>query len=120
MRMMKRKLFVNLTQRTIVLCLMAMLVSVSAWADRAKPSTTLPIEGEVVKASHPLILYIGRVSFAKNPDVASFNFPGTTIQAAFEGTSLKMVCRPMTGYFMAQVDDVNLSRWDSTPNVTQW
>ena len=104
MRMMKRQLFVNLMKRTIVLCLMAMLVSVSAWADRAKPSTTLPIEGEVVKASHPLIQYIGRVSFAKNPDVASFNFPGTTIQAAFEGTSLKMVCRPMTGYFMAQVD----------------
>ena len=84
--------------------LIAMFVSMSAWAGNAKPSTTLPIEGNVVKASNPMIQYVGRVSFAKNPDVATFNFPGTTIHAAFEGTSLKMICRPMTGYFMAQVD----------------
>lgn len=40
--------------------------------------------GEVVKASHPMIQYVGRVSFAKNPDVASFNYPGTTIEASFK------------------------------------
>ncbi len=70
-----------------------------------KKSTTLPIEGTVIKASNPLIQYVGRVSFGKaSRDVASFNFPGTTIQAKFQGTSLKMICRPKTGYFMAQVD----------------
>ena len=90
--------------RKVVLGLAAMLVSVSAGAGNLKPSTTLPIEGNMVKASSPMIQYVGRVSFAKNPDVASFNFPGTTIHATFEGTSLKMICRPMTGYFMAQVD----------------
>jgi len=71
--------------------------------EEVKTSTTLPIAGEVVKATHPSIQYIGRVSFAKD-NIASFNYPGTTIQARFQGSSLKMICRPMTGYFMAQVD----------------
>lgn len=86
------------------LLLMAIMLSAAAFAGNGKTSTTLPVEGEVVKASHPMILYMGRVSFGKNPDVASFNFPGTTIEANFQGASLKMMCRPMTGYFMAQVD----------------
>lgn len=69
----------------------------------ALSSTTLPLEGSVVKASSPLIQYVGRVRFAR-PDAASFNYPGTTILAKFTGTSLKMWCRPQTGYFMVQVD----------------
>ncbi len=77
--------------------------SSSVQAVSVKKSTTLPIAGEVVKAGNPLIQYVGRVSFAKH-DVASFNYPGTTILARFTGSSLKMICRPMTGYFMAQVD----------------
>ena len=86
------------------LLLMATMLSAAAFAGNGKTSTTLPVEGEVVKASHPMIQYMGRVGFGKNPDVASFNFPGTTIEANFQGSSLKMMCRPMTGYFMAQVD----------------
>lgn len=79
------------------LLLMATMLSAAAFAGNGKTSTTLPVEGEVVKASHPMIQYMGRVSFGKNPDVASFNFPGTTIEANFQGSSLKMMCRPMTG-----------------------
>ena len=103
---MKKRMFLAgmMNGKKTFLGLMAILIGASAWADNTKSSTTLPIEGNVVKASNPMIQYVGRVSFAKNPDVASFNFPGTTIQTAFEGTSLKMYCRPMTGYFMAQVD----------------
>ena len=37
-------------------------------------------------------------------NVASFNYPGTTIEASFQGSSLKMLCRPKSGYFMAQID----------------
>lgn len=89
-------------KRLIILAALglACLTTISA---AEKPSTTLPIEGTVIRASHPMIQYVGRVSMAK-PDVACFNFPGTTIHARFTGTSLKMWCRPMTGYFMAQVD----------------
>ena len=87
-------------KKTLMMCAAALL---SLGSMTAKNSTTLPIQGEVVKANNPMIQYIGRVSFAQ-PEVASFNFPGTTIQARFQGSSLKMICRPMTGYFMAQVD----------------
>ena len=87
-----------------VMMLATLMVSSTMMAGNVKKSTTLPIVGEVVKASHPMIQYVGRVSFAKNPDVASFNYPGTTIEASFQGSSLKMLCRPKTGYFMAQID----------------
>jgi len=67
-------------------------------------STTLPVDGNVIKADNENIQYVGRVRML--PDgVASFNFPGTVIRARFNGTSLKMICRPKTGYFMAQIDD---------------
>lgn len=88
-------------KKTLMMCVAALLGICSV---SAKTSTTLPIEGEVVRADNPMIQYVGRVSFAK-PEVARFNFPGTTILARFQGTSLKMICRPKTGYFMAQVDD---------------
>ncbi len=64
---------------------------------------TLPVKGHVVKPSDPMIQYVGRVSM-QNPSVARFNYPGTQIIAAFEGTSLKMMARPESGYFMAQID----------------
>lgn len=83
--------------------LIAIMALMGIGSVAAKSSTTLPIVGEVVKATNPLIQYVGRVSFAKN-ETASFNFPGTSILARFQGSSLKMICRPMTGYFMAQVD----------------
>mgnify|MGYP002515430186 FL=1 len=86
-----------MTKKYITLAALALALSMM----KVQASTTLPIEGNVVRASHPLIQYIGRVSLS---DIARFNFPGTTIQACFEGTSLKMICRPKTGYFMAQID----------------
>lgn len=71
---------------------------------QAGASSTLPIEGSFFNASNPHIMYMGRVCFATE-GVASFNYPGTTITTGFEGTSLKAVCRPKTGYFMAQIDN---------------
>jgi lysophospholipase L1-like esterase len=79
------------------------VLQVSAFAQTPKTSTTLPLEGDFVKASDSHIQYVGRVCMQK--EVASFNFPGVQIRARFNGTSLKMVCLPKTGYFMAQIDD---------------
>lgn len=67
-------------KKTLMMCAAALL---SLGSMTAKNSTTLPIQGEVVKANNPMIQYIGRVSFAQ-PEVASFNFPGTTIQTRFQ------------------------------------
>lgn len=66
-------------------------------------STTLPVEGEIVKANDSHIQYIGRVILDPS-GVLRFNYPGTEIRARFQGTSLKMLCRPKTGYFTAIID----------------
>jgi lysophospholipase L1-like esterase len=64
---------------------------------------TLPIKGTVISPSDKHILYTGRISFT-NPERPAFNYPGIQIVAAFEGTSLKMIAKPGSGYYMAQVD----------------
>ena len=64
---------------------------------------TVPLKGTVIKPSDPHILYTGRISFT-NPDRPAWNFPGIQITAAFEGTSLRMIAKPKSGYFMAQID----------------
>ena len=66
-----------------VMMLATLMVSSTMMAGNVKKSTTLPIEGEIVKASHPMIQYVGRVSFAKNPDVA-VNDPQKVIDAVSE------------------------------------
>ena len=66
-------------------------------------STTLPISGTLVPANDPNIQYIGRVCF-DNPLRPRFTFPGVQINACFTGTSLRMMAKPRSGYFMAQVD----------------
>lgn len=83
---------------------LALTLSLLLTAVIATASTTLPMTGEVVKADDPHIQYIGRVSLSL-PGIARFNYPGTTIIARFQGTSIKMRCRPKTGFFMARIDE---------------
>ncbi|MBR6885265.1 MAG: lipase [Prevotella sp.] len=80
---------------TVVGCLMTTIAAIA--------STTIPLKGTVIKASDPRIVYTGRISFA-NPEAPTFSYPGTQIMACFEGTSLKVMAKPMSGYFMAQID----------------
>ena len=86
MKLLKRLLFMPLA------CLWA---SVGA--------QTLTPEGTWIAPSDSCIQYIGRISF-QNPDAPVFTYPGTQINARFEGTSLKMKAKPMSGYFMVQID----------------
>jgi hypothetical protein len=69
----------------------------------ALATETVPVRGTVVSPADKHILYTGRISFA-NPERPAWNFPGVQIVAAFEGTSLKMMAKPQSGYFMAQID----------------
>lgn len=64
---------------------------------------TLAPEGTWIAPSDSNIQYIGRISF-QNPDAPVFTYPGTQINARFEGTSLRMKAKPMSGYFMVQID----------------
>lgn len=74
-----------------------------ALATGIKAGPTIPASGHVINADDPGIQYVGRVDFT-NPQRPAFNFPGTEIRANFEGTSLKMIARPMSGYFMVSID----------------
>jgi lysophospholipase L1-like esterase len=64
---------------------------------------TMPIKGTIISPTDKHIQYTGRISFT-NPERPAFNFPGIQIRAAFEGTSLRMLAKPKSGYFMAQID----------------
>ena len=73
------------------------------FAITASAIVTIPIRGTVISPADPHIQYAGRISFA-NPERPTWNFPGIQIMAAFEGTSLRMMAKPQSGYFMAQID----------------
>ena len=64
---------------------------------------TFPVKGTFVSPTDKHILYTGRISFT-NPERPAWNYPGVQIIAAFEGTSLRMMAKPKSGYFMAQID----------------
>jgi len=85
--------------RKPLVTLLLAIVSQSLFA-----TETLPIRGTVVSPADSHILYTGRISFA-NPERPAWNFPGVQIATAFEGTSLKMMAKPRSGYFMAQIDE---------------
>lgn len=59
--------------------------------------------GHRVSATDKHIQYVGRVSM-KHPESPTFTFPGVQIRSGFTGTSLRMVAKPRSGYFMAQID----------------
>lgn len=81
-----------------LLSTLAILMSIAINA-----STTLPLQGTVIKPTNPNIQYVGRICF-DNPERPRFTFPGTQINACFTGTSLKLWVKPKSGYFMAQID----------------
>ena len=64
----------------------------------------IPENATFILPSDPHIEYVGRISFA-NPDAPRFTYPGVSISALFEGTSLNMIAKPMSGFVMVRIDD---------------
>lgn len=60
-------------------------------------------EGQRIDPTAEQIKYTGRIYRDVRGNVC-FNYPGTEIRTGFTGTSLKMICRPMTGWFMVSID----------------
>ena len=52
----------------------------------------------------PNIQYIGRVE-ASNPNRPTFTYPGVQIRTGFTGTSIAMMAKPQSGYFMVSIDE---------------
>lgn len=60
-------------------------------------------DGNVVLPSDPGFRYVGRISF-KNPDAPRMGFSGAQIFANFEGTSVSMLAKPNSGFYVAVID----------------
>ena len=85
-------------KKSLLLALLAIV------CQTACSNKTFPQKGSFVSPADKQILYAGRISFT-NPERPAWNYPGIQIVAAFEGTSLKMMAKPQSGYFMAQIDE---------------
>jgi len=68
-----------------------------------RAASTLPVEGSLIQVDDTLLQYSGRVSF-RHPGKVEFTYPGVQVKARFEGTSVRMVAKPKSGYFMVSVD----------------
>ena len=91
-------------KKTLLMALLAIAcITASAVTEPGSRNQTFPLKGTFISPSNPQIRYMGRISFT-NPERPAFNFPGIQIIAAFEGTSLKLLAKPGSGYFMAQID----------------
>jgi len=93
-----RLMMTAMTATGLVAFLLSALMPLTACA-----TETIPVRGMFVSPADPHIQYLGRISFT-HPERPAFNFPGIQVIAAFEGTSLKMLAKPGSGYFMAQID----------------
>ncbi|MCR4583456.1 MAG: lipase [Prevotella sp.] len=86
-------------RKTILLSVWMVACSLCAMA-----ASTLPMCGTRVLPSDSRIRYVGRICW-QQPERPTFNLPGVQVIAAFEGTSLRMMAKPGSGYFMAQIDE---------------
>ena len=59
--------------------------------------------------------YMGRFDFS-DPECVFFAFPGCQIQALFEGSSLAMLVKPGSGYFMVEIDDQDAFKVNTLSN----
>jgi len=94
---MKRHRFLTQALGSLLLALLAGTAALSAQPTTKSSSTFIP-------ADDARIAYMGRISH-RIPDAVTFTYPGVSIFAKFEGTSLRMQAKPGSGDFMVEIDD---------------
>ena len=97
---MERVLLFDMVMKLISSVLLACLLMIASCVSGKQT----PLEDTRIKASDARIVYIGRIN-KSNPDAPLFTYPGVQVVAGFEGTSLRMVAKPKSGFYMAQVDE---------------
>ncbi|WP_300728573.1 SGNH/GDSL hydrolase family protein [uncultured Bacteroides sp.] len=80
------------------LCTFSFLLGAGIAASATTPDKTF------VPASDPQIVYMGRTSHTY-ADSVRYTYPGVSILANFEGTSLRMKTRSNSGYYMVEIDN---------------
>ena len=93
---MKRNRFLHQALGSLLLAMFASPAALSAQQNKSA-STFIP-------ADDARIAYMGRISH-RIPDAVTFTYPGVSIFANFEGTSLRMQAKPGSGDFMVEIDD---------------
>ena len=71
----------------------------SSCAEAQKKSTNK----ELFHPTDTNIQYIGRIDYS-DPMHLAFTYPGVQIRTGFTGTSLDMMCKIQSGYFMVEID----------------
>jgi hypothetical protein len=67
--------------------------------------STIVVAQTFIKPTDPNITYLGRISF-ENPEALKFTYPGIQFHINFQGTSVSMVTKPGSGYFMIELDNL--------------
>ena len=83
-------------KRNMLFCLL--MASTLAVKAQTKPSL-----GTFIIPTDKNIQYIGRIEDS-HPERPTFTYPGVQIRCGFTGTSLSMVAKPQSGYFMVEID----------------
>ena len=83
----------------------------------------LPPSKNFISSDDENIVYMGRIS-KRFPHVVRFTYPGVSILANFEGTSLQMLTSPGSGSFMVEIDGqlpfrVNFIKQDSVQTLAE-
>lgn len=71
----------------------------------------------LISPSHPAITYTGRIDFTSN-ERPRFTYPGIEIKMNFTGSSIAMKAKPHSGFFMAQIDDMQPVKIHFADNAT--
>lgn len=101
----------------LILCVSLFGVFLPVWSGRLlQPGTFIPSDDKN-------IVYIGRIS-RRVPHAVRFTYPGVSICACFEGTSLQMLTSPGSGSFMVEIDEqlpfrVNFTEKDSLQTLAE-
>ncbi|MDE5999619.1 MAG: hypothetical protein K2H04_06075 [Bacteroidaceae bacterium] len=77
--------------------LLLSLASLGLHAQESTASSTL------FKPTDTHIQYTGRIEDS-NPERPVFTYPGVQLRTGFTGTSLAMMAKPQSGYFMVEID----------------
>ena len=79
------------------------LLLVSAFACLSLHGQTKKPAGTLIQPTDKNIQYIGRIEDSR-PERPVFTYPGVQIRCGFTGTSLSMMAKQQSGYFMAEID----------------